>query len=208
MIKKNSLVDGIGNKKITENYYDNWSGYYEKTLNRWNYQAPKKCVNILAQKIKLKPERILDLACGTGFFGEEMIKRFSSVKIDGSDISIKSLNLARQKNIYRKLIKKSFESNHNSKNYYDIVSMIGSMTYCKKHDRLFELVFSYLTHNGYFIFTQRIDLWNKFKLYTVLENFSEKFKIIYKSKPINYLPNNKDFSKKIKIYIVLLKKFK
>ena len=39
--------------------------------------------------------------------------------------------------------------------------MIGSMTYCKKPKFLLSLILSYLKKNGVFIFTHRLDLWEK-----------------------------------------------
>ena len=47
MIKKKSLIDGIGNQSETRIYYDNWAGNYDQTLKSWNYKAPKKAANIL-----------------------------------------------------------------------------------------------------------------------------------------------------------------
>ena len=58
---------------------------------------------------------------------------------------------------------------------------------------------------GLFIFTQRTDLWNEFKFDNFIES-QKKFKKVYKSRPLNYLPLNKDFTSKIKIRIVLLEK--
>ena len=44
MIKSKSLIDGLGNIKITKKYYDDWSEKYELTLNNWNYTVPKKTI--------------------------------------------------------------------------------------------------------------------------------------------------------------------
>ena len=79
------------------------------------------------------------------------------------------------------------------------------MTYCKNHQSLFKLVSYYLSKNGYFIFTHRVDLWKELKFHNVLEKLTD-FDSIYKSRPLNYLPKNKDFGSDIKIRIVLLKK--
>ena len=46
MIKTKSLVHGIGNASKTKIYYDLWSNEYDMTLNKWNYQAPKKSANL------------------------------------------------------------------------------------------------------------------------------------------------------------------
>ena len=106
---------------------------------------------------------------------------------------------------YRYLHKKSFENKIKIKNKYNVVSLIGAMTYCDNHQLLFKLVSYYLSKNGYFIFTQRVDLWKELKFDNVLKKLTD-FDSIYISRPLNYLPNNKDFGSDIKIRIVLLKK--
>ena len=74
MANSKSLVDGIGNVLETEKYYDKWSNDYDITLFRWKYTVPKKTINLLKKKINFKPKYILDLACGTGLFAEELHK--------------------------------------------------------------------------------------------------------------------------------------
>ena len=91
MTKPKSLLDGIGSISITKKYYDDWSEKYDQTLDQWKYQAPKKSSFLLKQEIKIKPEYILDLACGTGLFGIELKKIYQKSKIYGSDISYKSI---------------------------------------------------------------------------------------------------------------------
>ena len=84
--------------------------------------------------------------------------------------------------------------------------MIGSMTYCKKPKLLFPIISNYLKKNGVFIFTHRIDLWNKQNFDDLIKNFNNDFILYFKSRPIKYLPNNVDFKNKIKIRIAVLKK--
>ena len=81
------------------------------------------------------------------------------------------------------------------------------MTYCKNHQLLFKLVSYYLEKNGYFIFTHRVDLWRESKFNNVLEKLKD-FDTLNITRPLNYLPKNKDFGSDIKIRIVLLKKKK
>ncbi len=206
MINNKSLVDGLGNVNTTKKYYDNWSFDYDKTLKHWNYQAPLKSANILKKNLKKIPRNILDLACGTGLFGKELKKIFLNSNIYGSDISSKSLILARKKNIYKNLIISNFENRHNYKIKFDLVSMIGAMTYCKNFEKLFSNLSYYLAKNGDFIFSHRIDLWKKQNFDKILDSKSDLFKIKYLSRPIKYLPLNKDFNNKIKIRVVLLQK--
>ena len=206
MIKHPSLSKGLGNQKETEQIYDNWALDNEKTLKNWNYNSPLKSLKILQKYIKKKPRLVLDLACGTGLFAEKIKKNYKNAIIDGSDISKKSLKIANSKNLYRHLYKISFNNIHPLKNKYDLVSLIGAMTYCKNHFDFLNNVLLHLKKNGYFIFTQRTDLWIKYDFDNLLSQYSKNFNLVYKSKPLEYLPRNKDFSKKIKMRIVLLKK--
>ena len=84
--------------------------------------------------------------------------------------------------------------------------MIGSMTYCKKPKTLFSLIFNYLKKDGIFIFTHRIDLWEKQNFDLIVNNFNKSFHLVHKSRPLHYLPQNSSFSNKIKIRLVVLKK--
>ena len=205
MIKVKSLVDGIGNQIITEKYYDEWALNYDHTLKNWKYKAPVQAANKLI-KIKDKISSNLDLACGTGMFAKELKKKYPNIVIDGCDISSKSLKIAKLKNLYRNLFKKSFEKKIKITKKYDSVSMIGSMTYCKKPNVLLSLITNYLKKNGIFIFTHRIDLWEKQGFDSMISKYNKSFTLMFKSRPINYLPNNSSFSNKIKIRIVILKK--
>jgi len=205
MIKVKSLVDGIGNQIITEKYYDEWALNYDHTLKNWKYKAPVQAANKLI-KIKDKISFNLDLACGTGMFAKELKKKYPNIVIDGCDISSKSLKIAKLKNLYRNLFKKSFEKKIKITKKYDSVSMIGSMTYCKKPIVLLSLITNYLKKNGIFIFTHRIDLWEKQGFDSIITKYNKSFTLMLKSRPINYLPNNSSFSNKIKIRIVILKK--
>ena len=200
------LLKGIGNVNEIKKFYDEWSDNYDSTLKKWNYKAPSHSCNILKTKVKTNPKYLLDLACGTGLFAEEVRKYFPKCICDGCDISGEILKISKTKKIYRNLYKKSFEKKINSKNKYDLVSLIGAMTYCADHICLFNLVNDYLIKGGLFIFTQRTDLWDRFNFDSFIDS-QKKFKKIYKSRPLNYLPLNKDFTSKIKIRVVLLKKF-
>ena len=205
MTKVKSLVDGIGNETLTEKYYDDWALSYDQTLKKWNYKAPIKAVNLMSL-LKENINSNLDLACGTGMFAAILKKNYPNITIDGCDISSQSLKIAKKKKLYRKLIKQSFEKKINISKKYDSVSMIGSMTYCKKPKKLLSLIFDYLKKNGIFIFTHRIDLWEKQNFDFVLNNCSKFFYLVHKSRPLNYLPQNSSFSNKIKIRLVVLKK--
>ena len=202
------LLTGIGNSREIRSFYDKWSDTYDESLNQWNYKAPRQSALILKRYIKNNPKYLLDLACGTGLFAQEIGKIFPNIICDGTDISKKIINISLQKNLYRNLYLSSFEKNIKSNDDYNVVSLIGGMTYCKNYQLLFELVYNYLKNRGYFIFTHRIDIWEKLNFDDLLKFNENKFEIIYISKPLKYLPENKDFGNKVKIKIVLLSKKK
>ena len=202
-----SLVSGVGNLTKTTKYYDDWSENYDKTLKLWNYQAPKKSIKFLKETINTKPKNILDLACGTGLFGAELKKIYPKSYIYGSDISKKSLKITLGKKIYTKLQIKNFEQLHHFKVKFDLISLIGSMTYCKNFDRLFSNINKNIKKKGFVLFTHRVDLWKQQNFISILKKHQKTLKITKISRPLNYLPLNKDFKNKIKIKIVLLQKY-
>ena len=202
-----SLVLGVGNLTKTRKYYDDWSENYDEILKLWNYQAPKKSIKFLKETINTKPKNILDLACGTGLFGTELKKIYPKSHIYGSDISKKSLKITLEKKIYAKLQIKNFEQLHHFKVKFDLISLIGSMTYCKNFDKLFANIDKNIKKKGFILFTHRVDLWKQQDFISILKKHQKTLKIRKISRPLNYLPLNKDFKSKIKIKIVLLQKY-
>ncbi len=202
-----SLVSGVGNLSKTSKYYDDWAENYDETLKLWNYQAPKKSIKFLKETLNIKPKNILDLACGTGLFGIELKKIYPKSNIYGSDISKKSLKISLGKKIYIKLKNKNFEELHYFNTKFDLISLIGSMTYCKNFKKLFANINKNIKKKGFVLFTHRVDLWKQQDFFNILTTYQKTFKITKISRPLNYLPLNKDFKNKIKIKIVLLQKY-
>ena len=202
-----SLVSGVGNLSKTSKYYDDWAENYDETLKLWNYQAPKKSIKFIKETLNIKPKNILDLACGTGLFGIELKKIYPKSNIYGSDISKKSLKISSGKKIYIKLKNKNFEELHYFNTKFDLISLIGSMTYCKNFNKLFANINKNIKKKGFVLFTHRVDLWKQQDFFNILKTYQKTFKITKISRPLNYLPLNKDFKNKIKIKIVLLQKY-
>ena len=207
MVEYKSLIAGLGGYKEINKYYDEWSESYDHELRTWNYKAPQKSSLILKSYLEIPPKNILDLACGTGLFASEILKFFPNSIIDGIDISKSILKEAKKKGVYNKLICKNFDKNIYLQSKYDVISCIGAMTYSKDPKVLLKKISSLLKNNGYFIFTHRVDLWKKQNYNNILKNLSKTFKVIFVSRPILYLPRNKDFGDKIKIKIALLRKY-
>ena len=206
MIKYNALINGIGTKVKTKKYYDEWSKDYDKVLNQWNYHAPKSSSKILKKFLNKNPNEILDLACGTGLFGKELKKIYPKSSIDGSDISTKSLSHAKLKNVYKSLFVSDFNNNFIFKKKYNLITCIGSLTYNNNPQKLLLKVSNITKKSGFFIFSHRVDLWQKQNFDKILSDLSNKWQNIFISRKLLYLPKNKDFNNKIKIKIGLLKK--
>ena len=206
MIKYNALINGIGTSVKTKKYYDEWSKDYDKVLNQWNYHAPKSSSKILKKFLNKNPNEILDLACGTGLFGKELKKIYPKSSIDGSDISAKSLSHAKLKKVYKRLFVSDFNKNFIFKKKYDLITCIGSLTYNNNPLKLLLKVNNITKKSGFFIFSHRVDLWQKQNFDKILSDLSNKWQNIFISRKLLYLPKNKDFNNKIKIKIGLLKK--
>ena len=206
MIKYNALINGIGTSVKTKKYYDEWSKDYDKVLNQWNYHAPKSSSKILKKFLNKNPNEILDLACGTGLFGKELKKIYPKSSIDGADISTKSLSHAKLKKIYKRLFVSDFNKKLIFKKKYDLITCIGSLTYNNNPQKLLLKVNNITKKSGFFIFSHRVDLWQKQNFDKILSDLSNKWQNIFISRKLLYLPKNKDFNNKIKIKIGLLKK--
>lgn len=206
MIKYNALINGIGTSVKTKKYYDEWSKDYDKVLNQWNYHAPKSSSKILKKFLNKNPNEILDLACGTGLFGKELKKIYPKSSIDGSDISTKSLSHAKLKKVYKRLFVSDFNKNFIFKKKYNLITCIGSLTYNNNPQKLLLKVNNITKKSGFFIFSHRVDLWQKQNFDKILSDLSNKWQNIFISRKLLYLPKNKDFNNKIKIKIGLLKK--
>ncbi len=117
------------------------------------------------------------------------------------------MKISSGKKIYIKLKNKNFEELHYFNTKFDLISLIGSMTYCKNFKKLFANINKNIKKKGFVLFTHRVDLWKQQDFFNILKKYQKTFKITKVSRPLNYLPLNRDFKNKIKIKIVLLQKY-
>mgnify|MGYP001384790870 CR=1 FL=1 len=206
MTKPKSLSQGIGNNNQVKRFYDEWSINYDRNLKNWGYTAPTKSAIILQKHLLYHPVKILDMACGTGLFAEKIIKIYPNALIDGIDISKEILKKAKLKKIYNKLFFSNFDEKIPIRIKYNLIACIGAMTYTKNPRKLILKVHDLTKPKGFFIFSHRDDLWKKQNYQKLLASLSNKWKIKFISKPILYLPKNREFTDKIKIKIALLEK--
>jgi len=179
------------NDQKTKQEFDDMMGDYDSMIKDAGYDLPERLSQILPYICYIETAgNILDLCCGTGQVGEAFYhpKCRNITGIDFSD----NINIAYEKGVYDLLIQHNVNDLPKIITHFDLVFMIGSLTYFKpKH--VFQEIINKLDFDV-FIFSHRIDLIddefnNALKLFSsikVLENIpylpNSEF---YKNKPIN-----------------------
>jgi len=83
--------------------YRNWAKDYDRELiEDFGYVAPKQAVGALCQRMSNRFSPILDMGCGTGLVGKQLLAEGYHV-VDGLDLSPEMLNKARALGVYRNL---------------------------------------------------------------------------------------------------------
>ncbi|MGM7700726.1 class I SAM-dependent DNA methyltransferase [Pseudalkalibacillus sp. Hm43] len=101
-----------------------------------------------------KGDRILDLGCGDGLFGKELLER-GAVHYHGIDGSERMVELARKgfEDTRVEFQCRSLEGLKLQQNHYDLVVSRLVFHYLKDVQPVFEKVFHSLTHGGRFVFS-------------------------------------------------------
>ena len=95
---------GCMTAEATRAHYDDWAASYDAEISENGYATPTRCAEALARHLPDKSAPILDFACGTGLSGLAMtLQGFD--RIDGVDVSPGMLDGARERGLYRHLIK-------------------------------------------------------------------------------------------------------
>lgn len=112
----------------SEAIYDDWSENYDNDLtDEWGYIAPQLSVSALGEICPDRSGTIIDLGCGTGLVGVQLQAAGYSV-FDGTDISQGMLDQAKEKGIYRNLVKSDLTQQIPfSNDVYDAALCVGSM---------------------------------------------------------------------------------
>ena len=84
--------------------YDEWADTYDATmLDGLGYASPRLVVAAAAAHLASLDVPILDLGCGTGLVGAELVAR-GATAVDGLDLSASMMAVAAARGIYRSLI--------------------------------------------------------------------------------------------------------
>ena len=134
--------------------YENWSNYIEEIFNRY----------------KVKPTKLLEMACGTGSLSYYLAKkRYDLVCFDlSSEMLSKAYEkLGKFKNV--KLIKQNMINFNINEKFDSVISICDSINYIinkKDLEQCFKNVYNHLNDNGIFIF----DINSFYKLKEIIGN--------------------------------------
>ncbi|CAH1256800.1 WBSCR27 [Branchiostoma lanceolatum] len=136
------LTPGIPREQSQE-LYRTWAPLYEQDMKTSQYKGPRQVAETLVKALGNRSDaRVLDVAAGTGFVGEELQKMgFSNV--DALDACQEMLDIAKTKQVYKNFILDFLGTNRLNieDDTYDATSCCGA--FCEGHvkcDCLEELV--------------------------------------------------------------------
>ncbi|XP_033762095.1 methyltransferase-like protein 27 [Pecten maximus] len=139
-------------------FYDSWSKMYDQEMNSYGYKGPAMTASAVRD---LYPDsrdvvRILDVAAGTGFVGEELIKH-GFVKVDALDPSQGMLDEAREKGVYQELICAYFDEKDHTipPDTYDVIVVCGGCTNVHLPCSCLREAVRLLKPGGYFVMATR-----------------------------------------------------
>lgn len=183
-------------------YYDQWAESYDESLQTWNYQAPKQAAAMLKRLIPAEAT-IYDAGCGTGLSGLALRDAGYSGRIDGSDLSPESVELAGKRKIYDSvqvidLDEQPLPLNNDD---YDATISIGVLTYIKGLKGVLSEFCRVTRPGGYVLFTHRDDLVAEQNFIALTEELAEKglWKKVEITDSRPYLPGHPDYADNIGI---------
>lgn len=185
-------------------YYDNWAEDYDRTLSEWQYDAPEQVAERL--RAELAPEAtIIDAGCGTGLSGRALAAA-GFTTIDGMDVSARSLERAREFDVYRDLAHVDMQKLPwpYADGIYDGLVCVGVMTYLPDSDATLREFRRILKPGGCIILTQRDHLFEERRFGETLAALEKEGLIagVDISDPMPYLPENAEFGDEVRIHYV------
>ncbi|ETX27842.1 class I SAM-dependent DNA methyltransferase [Roseivivax isoporae] len=195
------LKTGTTESDAVSGYYDDWAPTYDTTLRSWNYRAPADAAALLAPLLE-DGCAVLDVGCGTGFFGSALQRR-GTFTIIGADISEESLKIAEQTGSYDRLMAVDLQKLPLpiSDNAMDAAASVGVLTYIEDAEALLRDLCRIVRPEGVVSFTQRTDRWEALGFGTVIERMARDgaWTVIEITEPRAYLPENPEFGDDIRV---------
>jgi len=170
--------------------YDEWAQHYDDDLASWSYQAPA----VVAETVVSRSPAVgsaLDVGCGTGLVGRALRAQGFAGELFGLDISLASLEIARQCGAYDSLDhadlqqRLAFEDDS-----VDAVLCVGVMTYLPEVEAVWREFARVARPGGLVVTTQREDLWHSRTCPAVVERLRQDgvWTPLQITGPASYLP--------------------
>ena len=196
-----SLRKGSTDAKAVQEYYDAWSETYDATLNDWDYRAPQDACDLIEARLP-DNARILDVGCGTGLMGAALQER-GTFKVDGVDISARSLSVALKRGCYDRLVQHDLQRLPLpfGDDMFDAAVSVGVLTYVEHAEALMRDLCRTVRPRGIVAFTQRDDLWDARDFSGMLSRLENDglWHVDTVTEPRDYLPENDEFGAEIKV---------
>jgi predicted TPR repeat methyltransferase len=94
----------LSSQEEGETLYREWAASYDRTMvDGLGYISPGLLCDLFARGVEWRDRRVLDVGCGTGLVGVELVQRGFTM-FDGLDLSVGMMNEARRRAIYGELI--------------------------------------------------------------------------------------------------------
>ncbi len=199
---------GLGNISTKSDdvaeYYDDWAEDYDRTLARWQYEAPERAAALL--RSALDPGSvILDAGCGTGLTGKALA-RAGFATVDGIDVSRRSLERAAESGAYRSLEyvdmqKPPLPFDNDS---YDGLVCVGVFTYLPDSAGILGEFCRVVRSDGAMVLSQRSDILEERNFTAVLNELEQQGLLheVHVSEPQPYLPENEEFADQVLIHYI------
>lgn len=194
-----SLREGSTDARAVEEYYDDWADGYDATLQEWRYRAPADAAALLAPHLA-DGARVLDVGCGTGLLGAALHSHVA-VRLEGIDISAASLEQARRRGLYDRLLRHDLTQTPLPvpDGAVDAAACVGVLTYIADAEALLRDMCRAVRADGVVAFTQRTDLWDDRSFDALVARLEARglWQRQHQSPPMPYLPGNTDFADEI-----------